>query len=671
MNAEEAFRSALSRAGLEHAGELIADGRLHRFRSAPDRNRNSWYVLFPGLPAGGAFGCWRRQISEKWSEREAKQCAPAELERLRAAWRQADREREREETARQAKAREVAAWLLRRSEPAEASHPYLVRKAVTPRGELRQRQGGLLLPLRDADGVLHSLQRIGPDGTKRFLDGGRVAGCWFALADKPDGPVIVAEGYATAATVAQATGCAAVAAMSCGNLLAAAQALRGKWPERTIVIAADRDEAGLAKATEAAKVTRAKLAVPRFANASVSAKDFNDLFVSEGIDRVKALLDEAETPRESDEEVICRLAKLPPLQYDKVREEEARRLKVRVGTLDDEVLLRRGRDEPRANATEAWPDEVNGGELLEGLAGEFRRFLVLPAHADTILALVTLHSYSWQQCEYSPILAVTSPVRTCAKSRVLDVLERLVCNPFRTANASEAVLFRIIDSRQPTVLVDEFDSIPEERQDVLTNILKAGFHRSGKVHRVEGESNRTVVEFVVFGPKVVACIKLPLDAATVSRCVRILMQRKKRTQKVDRLRRYDGTEWRRKCVRWTEDHRSRIEDGTAVMPEALDDRAQDIWEPFFVLADLAGGPWPERVKAAALASCGESVDAPVESSVTLLTWIRTYFTETGETKVAAADLVSWLNGREDAPFRNWNKESYDAFVWCRGARFRV
>jgi hypothetical protein len=318
-------------------------------------------------------------------------------------------------------------------------------------------------------------------------------------------------------------------------------------------------------------------------------------------------------------------------------------------------VLKQNHPIPRAILIEPWTTPVNGAELLDALAAEFRKFLVLPPHADTVLALWTLHTYSWQQCEYSPIIAITSPVRSCGKSRVLDVLEKLVSNPFRTGNMSEPVLFRVLDSRKPSVLIDEFDTIPEERRDALANILKHGFHSAGRVHRVEGDSEKKIVEFVVFGPKALACIKLStLDAPTVSRCINIRMQRKKTAQKVERLRRYSGAEWQRKSLRWTNDHRERIESAIAEMPEVLGDREQDIYEPLFVLASMAGGDWPDKIARAALALCGESSDAATDSSVLLLGWIQTHFTESGTDKVSSAALVQWLNGREDAPFSLWS-----------------
>ena len=101
------------------------------------------------------------------------------------------------------------------------------------------------------------------------MTGGRIAGCFFTLADKPDSPLVICEGYATGASIHEATGYAVVCAMNCGNLLAVAKALREKLPTRDIIIGADNDQLtdgnpGLTKATEAAKTIGARLAVPQF-----------------------------------------------------------------------------------------------------------------------------------------------------------------------------------------------------------------------------------------------------------------------------------------------------------------------------------------------------------------------------------------------------------------------
>ena len=228
MNSVECFCHDLRAAGLDYTGPIVADGKLRRVKIESDKERNSWFVLFPGPPAAGAFGCWKRGIKQTWCEKRREKWSDAESKRIREAWQRAGVERERAEAERHAKARKTAEWLLGKAVTPDGNL-YLLKKGVKSAGDVRQSRGSLLMPLRAADGTLHSLQFIAPDGSKKFLAGGRIAGCFFTLCDKPDGPLVICEGYATGASVHEAIGFAVVCAMNCGNLLAVAQALRAKW----------------------------------------------------------------------------------------------------------------------------------------------------------------------------------------------------------------------------------------------------------------------------------------------------------------------------------------------------------------------------------------------------------------------------------------------------------
>ena len=181
MIATDHFRAALRAAGLDFDGEIIADGSSP-VQTRSDHNRNSWFVLHPGA-AAGVFGCWKLDVKETWCDRSRK-LSQAEWNEVRRRWQAAEREREKAETERHAQARRTAAWILTRARPVE-SHPYLERKGVKSYGDMREYRGALVLSLRDASGELHSLQFIGPDGTKRFLTGGKIAGCFFTISNQP------------------------------------------------------------------------------------------------------------------------------------------------------------------------------------------------------------------------------------------------------------------------------------------------------------------------------------------------------------------------------------------------------------------------------------------------------------------------------------------------------
>ena len=195
---------------------------------------------------------------------------------------------------RQQKAAHDAAQRWAAAAPADPAHPYLQRKGIEPHG-LRQDAGGLLVPMQDVGGTMHSLQVIDERGDKRFLPGGRVKGCFFMLGE-PGGTLIVCEGFATGASLHAATGHAIAAAFSAGNLLAVAQALRQQYPDARLILAADDDVAtpgnpGLTAARATAAAAGGLLAVPDFGpDRPQGASDFNDQHQQAGLDAVRACI---------------------------------------------------------------------------------------------------------------------------------------------------------------------------------------------------------------------------------------------------------------------------------------------------------------------------------------------------------------------------------------------
>ena len=183
--------------------------------------------------------------------------------------------------------------------PRAATHPYLTRKSVPVLGDVRifseeLYQGWLALPLRDTTGTIHSAQFIDDEGHKKYCYQGRKKGCYFQVSDVPGGPILICEGYATGASLATATGWTVICAMDCSNILPVSQEIRKKWPNRTIVIAADNDQfteenPGIAKSNAAAKAIKAVVAHPEFGDESLAAKptDFNDLHAIDGLPEVR------------------------------------------------------------------------------------------------------------------------------------------------------------------------------------------------------------------------------------------------------------------------------------------------------------------------------------------------------------------------------------------------
>lgn len=295
------FRDEIRNAGLTPPEQVQADGELHRFSSNGKRGDDSgWYVLHgDGIPAG-SFGDWRTGIHSTWRANVGRKLTPEETSEHRRRVAEASRKREEAERAERERAAKRAAETWEAAKPA-ANHPYLTAKGIKANGLKVDSNGRLLVPLRDSSAVIHSLQFIADNGDKRFLPGGRTAGLYYSIG-RPAGSICIAEGFATAASIREATGQAVAVAFNAGNLEAVARALREKYPHLSLILCADDDSwtdgnPGLTKATAAARAVGGLVAVPDFgADRPDRTTDFNDLAKHRGVEAVKACIAAAKKP---------------------------------------------------------------------------------------------------------------------------------------------------------------------------------------------------------------------------------------------------------------------------------------------------------------------------------------------------------------------------------------
>lgn len=276
-----AFRHAMHGAGITPPERIEPDGAIHRFHVEGDRSgsANGWYLLHLDGRAAGAFGSWKTGEFSKWAAdtgREFNSDREAFAALIEAARAKAKAERRAEHEARAEEARRE--WS--RTVAPDPAHPYLIAKGVKPHN-LRQLGAWLIVPLFDAYGLLWNVQRILPDGTKRFRPG-RAGGLFSPIGDLRDpARLLICEGWATGATLHEETGRAVLCAMNAGNLLPVANASRLAWPGTGLVICADNDRhtpgnPGVTAATAAARATEARLIIPEFPEGAPGT-DFNDL----------------------------------------------------------------------------------------------------------------------------------------------------------------------------------------------------------------------------------------------------------------------------------------------------------------------------------------------------------------------------------------------------------
>jgi phage/plasmid primase-like uncharacterized protein/replicative DNA helicase len=281
--AENAFREKMAEAGLVPPDGLRTDGKITRVHvDGKKGKRDGWYVYFADGLCAGAYGDWHDGEAgwQTWCAADTKTLSNAEYLEHKARLDRARTARRQEAERVQKDAQDAADALWDAAKPAESSHPYLERKRVQAHGLRVHTDGRLVVPIRDGEGQIWSIEFIGDAGEKRFLPGGRKGGLWFELGE-PGQVLCVAEGYATAASVHEATGYFVAVAFDCGNLARVAKALRDKHPTAKIVICADDDQKtkgnpGLTSAQKAAKECNGLVAIP------AQAGDFNDQAVALG-----------------------------------------------------------------------------------------------------------------------------------------------------------------------------------------------------------------------------------------------------------------------------------------------------------------------------------------------------------------------------------------------------
>ena len=292
-NILQTFQDILNDKGLTPS-EIITDGKLRRCPTAgKPHKQNGAYIAHIDNPATLWWCNWENGEQGTFSEINEKTLSPIERELWRQRQNAIRRQREAECAQRHEVAAQQARSILNASFPCSQEHAYLLRKGIPALGDARQdNKGMLLLPVMDNSGKVQSLQYIAPDGTKRFLAGGKIQGGYFLISGKSENPFVLCEGYATGASIHLAYGSTVYVVFSANNLPAVANLVRSHFPDKTLLICADNDETGQNKGLEAAQAVQARLVLPSFSTGK--GTDFNDLHQSEGLSEVRRQLETSE-----------------------------------------------------------------------------------------------------------------------------------------------------------------------------------------------------------------------------------------------------------------------------------------------------------------------------------------------------------------------------------------
>lgn len=288
-----AFADELEAAGFSPPYSLVIDN-IDRIKGPEDKagKKNGWYIyrevadtFTEGAVIGiASFGCWKTGIQENWCSKPTHQMSVQESiahQQIRAAMKAAQ-DAEKIKAQNEAAARAFKLW--QEAEVATA-HPYLAKKGVKAAQGLKiAKDDRLIIPLAFESQIV-TLQFVNDAGEKRFLSGGRTKGAWFKIEGDAN-VVYIAEGYATGASVHEATGATCYIAFNAGNLFEVAMAAKNHYPTSKLIIAGDDDvntpgNPGRTKATQAAEGLCIDAIFPE------GFIDFNDLHAAKGIDALK------------------------------------------------------------------------------------------------------------------------------------------------------------------------------------------------------------------------------------------------------------------------------------------------------------------------------------------------------------------------------------------------
>jgi putative DNA primase/helicase len=269
------FLRALECEGMKPVDSIagrLASGQLIRFRCEGDGpgRLNGWAILYLDERPAGAFGHYRLGIDRKWKlSEEYEPLSREEREALKREWEQAKQKKAEERAQSEEQAAIEAAEIWSSAPKVSHLHPYVAKKGIDPE-PLRQQGDKLLIPMFDGGGKLWNLQRIAPDGSKRFLRGGRVDGlfCIVGSFTRRGETACIGEGYATAHAIHRASGYPCIVAFSAKNMAPVARLWNDARPDLNFIVCADDDadnpngNIGLKAAQAAAEAIGAKVATP-------------------------------------------------------------------------------------------------------------------------------------------------------------------------------------------------------------------------------------------------------------------------------------------------------------------------------------------------------------------------------------------------------------------------
>ncbi len=348
-------------------------------------------------------------------------------------------------------------------------------------------------------------------------------------------------------------------------------------------------------------------------------------------------------------DTIARLVAMSPIEYDQARETEAKRLNIRVSTLDSEVSAKRNGDadddaDDLVDDVTPWPQEVDGQALAAEIEATLNRYVMLPSGASTALTLWIIGAYAFDAFSIYPKLLGTSPEKRCGKSTLLSAIFALTPRALPASNITAAAMFRCIDAWQPTLLIDEADTFLAA-SDELRGIINSGHQKStAHVIRVVGD-NHEPKKFSTWTPTGIFMIGMPKDTI-VDRSIVIQMRRRLPGESVEKMPldiKDKCKSIRQQCQRWADDHFSKLKTALPQLPVHGNDRLIDNWTPLCAIAELIGIDVMGTFRALNTDDDDDGIGPMILSDIR----------DANISRIHSVDLVQKLINLEDRPWSEW------------------
>lgn len=334
----------------------------------------------------------------------------------------------------------------------------------------------------------------------------------------------------------------------------------------------------------------------------------------------------------------------------------------RIATLVSEQIRKNGSPDMVEETPPADEWDGNLAGLLDDIGNLLRAYITMGRPQVVACVLWVAHTHVLEAAGITPYLSVWSATKRCGKTNLLQLLSYLArfSGGHVHVNPSDAVLYRIggLYPKTPAVVIDEVDELlrnPKDRADTIA-MWNAGYRSGARVPRVEKASTEFSVRlFDVYAARAFGSIGQLRSDTLRDRSIPINLLRRSKDDPGQRFRELEvaeraaGLVERLRAWAWHDATIADLKHARPELPDELDDRAQDCWEPLLAIAAAAGGRWPDIAREAAIdLSANRDLD---DSSLDVDLLRRCHHALEGLEAIHTADLLARICEDEDSPWR--------------------